>query len=102
MNFNPLKLIKLLNNIEIFGVKIGDETVFTYIIGSQVEITNDKLKMEEELNIERKCDVNDMHIWAKLALSKQEINTKHNSILNDSYINYVNIETSILNKTQIS
>jgi hypothetical protein len=41
-----------------------------------------------------------MHIWAKLALSTQEINTKHNSILNDSYINYLNIQSSILNNKE--
>jgi hypothetical protein len=42
-----------------------------------------------------------MHIWAKLALSTQEINTKHNSILNDSYTNYLNIQSSINNNTPI-
>ena len=37
------KINPLLKDDEIFGTKIGDETIFTYIIGTQIEITKDKL-----------------------------------------------------------
>jgi hypothetical protein len=97
------KINPLLKDDEIFGTKIGDETIFTYIIGTQIEITKDKQLIRDIVHgMERECDIKNMHIWAKLALSKQEINTKHNSILNDSYVNYLNIESSILNKTKIN
>jgi len=98
------KFNSILKDDEIFGVKIGTDTIFTYIIGSQVDITENNQLIRDIItpSMNRNCDLQNMHIWAKLALSTQEINTKHNSILNDSYINYLNIQNSILNDTQIN
>jgi hypothetical protein len=82
-------------------ITMGTETIFTYIIGTQIMITENKQLIRDIIpSMDRECRIEDMHIWAKLALSTQEINTKHNSILNDSYINYLNIESSILNNKE--
>jgi hypothetical protein len=95
------KINPLLKDDEIFGTTMGTETIFTYIIGTQIIITENKQLIRDIVpGMERECRIEEMHIWAKLALSTQEINTKHNSILNDSYINYLNMETSILNNKE--
>ena len=90
------KMNSLLKNDEIFGAKISDDTIFTYIIGTQVNVTRDGKIMRNLSPAENKpCNINEMNLWAKIALSKQEINTKHGSILYDSYVNYTNIQNAI-------
>ena len=94
-NINPL-----LKDNNIFGVY--DEPIFTYIIGTQMEIIEKNIIRDKINPTDQMCNIENMHIWAKLALSKQEINSKHNSILNDSHINYLNIESSFLNGENIN
>lgn len=88
----------LLKDDEIFGSKPG---IFTYIIGSQATITNNQIFRDLSEPTDNICNIENMHIWAKLALSTQEINSKHNSILQDSYLNYLNIQNSIENNKTI-
>ena len=95
------KINTLLKDNEIFGAVITNPTIFTYIIGTQMEYKEPNILVRDDTNppeTNQICDVDKMHIWAKIALSTQEINTKHNSILYDSFINYENIKNSIIDE----
>lgn len=54
--------------------------VYTYIIGTEINLDN-FLSRDENNGT---CNVNNMHIWAKKALSVQELASKHGSILYSS------------------
>ena len=98
------KINTLLKDNEIFGAVITNPTIFTYIIGTQMEYKEPNILVRDDTNppeTNQICDVDKMHIWAKIALSTQEINTKHNNIIIDSYKIYENINKSIINKEKI-
>jgi hypothetical protein len=89
----------LLKDDEIFGVE--NNAIFTYIIGTQFNILNNNLVRDSSPIQNQVCDLNKLHIWAKRAISIQEINTKHSHILRDSYLNYMNIQNTIQENKQI-
>ena len=99
------KLSPLLKNDEIFGY--SDNAVFTYIIGSQCPIIDNQITRVQYTN--NFVNINDMQIWGKPVLSKQEINTRHLNILFDSKKNYdiimnntdPNIDISVAIKTGV-
>ena len=75
------KMNPLLKDDEIMGPKVGEETIFTYIIGTEMVLTEDRMLLRDESPI---TDIRQLHMWSKISFSDQEINTKHSSILNDS------------------
>jgi hypothetical protein len=96
------KMNTLLKDNEIFGAVTVDPTIFTYIIGTQMEYKGTNILVRDDTDPEnQECNTNKMHIWAKIALSTQEINTKHNNILYDSFINYENIKNSKIDETDL-
>lgn len=98
------KMNTLLKDDEIFGARINKPTIFTYIIGTQIKYIEKSNILVRDIDTEPTnhiYNLNDTHIWAKLALSTQEINSKHNNMLYDSNINFITMQNSIIKGKKI-
>ena len=90
----------LLKDDEIVG---SEDEIFTFIIGSQYFIDTDAKEINDDsTDNDGTCDVSKMHIWAKRAMSIQEILSKHGRMLIESSINRDTITTAFQNNINIS
>jgi hypothetical protein len=78
------RLITIFKNDEFKGSGSG---IYTYVIGTQYNINVDD-KTITRYEVSENCDIDKMNIWLKKAVTIQEIETKHGTIINNLLNNY--------------